>query len=160
MLHRVVVRPQERNFSPSDAAADVRSRWRLKWELLRASDNTRQIYKPERPDIYQKDKALFELLLGAAVVGYAETLPLPEGVDHAARVLKRVVDAGLPISVWLRGPTGLPLTVYQELDTLAHVDKLALLREQIQELRIAASQAIAARAAPAPAGRRGRSALG
>lgn len=151
-LHRVVVRPLERNFSPSDAAEAVRSTWRAKWSLLREAGGAWQLYKPDRIEIYQKDNALFQLLLQTAIVGYVETLPLPAGVDHAGRVLKRVVDAGLPISIWLRAAPGMPPNVYEDLDTLAAPATLPQLRDKIRELRGAVFTAITLEQQPPPLG--------
>jgi hypothetical protein len=150
-LHRVMVRPHERNFLPSDAAEAVRSTWRSKWELLCAAKGG-LFFKPEQVDIFQRDAALFRLLVEATVIGYAETLPLPAGVDHPRKILKRVIDAGLPVSIWMHGEGDLPASAYKDLDALAAIEKLAKLRDRVRELHAAAGAAAVLGQPPPPLG--------
>lgn len=144
--HPVAVRSYERAFSIKYEEAF--QRLREKWELLRRNgqDEPPHIYKLEQSEI---PEYLYEDLLEPMVVGYAQVHPIPQGVDYTRRVLKRLIDAGLPMGMWPRIAPDLPATVYQELDTLAMPEHLAILCKKVRDLRIAAGKEIRRRR-PAP----------
>lgn len=150
--HQVMVRPWERNCSQKDTYEQIRSRWRAKWQRQCEHDPELEFFKPRSINDYIKSNVLKLLLRRDTVVGYGETLKLPENVDHAAQVLKAVIEGGLPIAVWLRNGNNATPAVLQRLDGLAEINQLKGLREEIRKLRQYLAEACALEESPDPLG--------
>jgi hypothetical protein len=141
--HRIVVRSSERSLSPKDGAREVRAKWRAKWTRLAGLGQVEDslVFKPVAADDFSDDKELFRKLRSDEVAIYAETLAPPAGLDHCEKVLKRIINAGLPLGLWLRSGNAFPGMLYGELDAMTQCLDLHSLLEEARKEWLAAEGA-------------------
>jgi hypothetical protein len=95
------------------------------------------------------DTVLGPRLADQRLVLYVEGAPPPSDLDHADGVLGPLIEAGVPLGVWLRRANSCE-AVYRELISTMQTANLTRLREAAQEIWISVPAVMAAAGAHDP----------
>jgi hypothetical protein len=131
--HRVVVRSGERGLSATQGAREARAKWRARWPYLADGiDPANEVFVAQCAQDFGED-IFGNWLMGERLLLYVEGAAPPANLNHAENILKRLIEAGLPLGVWLR-PDQSAQSAYSELLAALKQTDLRRLRELARDI--------------------------